>query len=333
MRQSDDTPTPVPGILATLAAGFDLVTKNPWVLLPPLLLDIFLWLGPRLSFTELIVETAASLQETPELAQMLDPLTLEALGATNLLAVLSVPLIGLPTLMTGLSPAQTPLPVAVNSVGSYLELVTLFVGLTIVGLGLTAVFFNLLSSAVTDQEVNSAAVGSIMRLWLKLIGLALLFLLLMLAIYMMLLPVLLIMALFSSTLVLAGGFLQLMLMTWALLYWFYVPYGLALNGRTLAQAVVESLQMMRRFLLPTVGLILATLLVRQVMGTLMVLADDGSWLTAVSLVAHAFVSTALVAAAFIFYRDRYRLLYDPATTAQPLADSSQRTNQIHKTGK
>jgi len=35
------------GILASLAAGFDRIAARPALILPPLLLDLFLWLGPR----------------------------------------------------------------------------------------------------------------------------------------------------------------------------------------------------------------------------------------------------------------------------------------------
>ena len=36
-------------VLACLAAGFDIVARHPLTVSVPLLLDLFLWLGPRLS--------------------------------------------------------------------------------------------------------------------------------------------------------------------------------------------------------------------------------------------------------------------------------------------
>jgi len=49
---------------------------------------------------------------------------------------------------------------------------------------------------------------------------------------------------------------------------------------------------------------------------LLLLAEDGGWFTAVSILGHGFVSTSLVVATFNFYRDRYILLNMPARPAK-----------------
>jgi hypothetical protein len=67
--------------------------------------------------------------------------------------------------------------------------------------------------------------------------------------------------------------------------------------------------MMRYFLLSAVTLMLVILLIGRSVDWLLLLADDGSWLTWFGIWGHAFVSTALLAATFIFYRDRYNSLF------------------------
>ena len=37
------------GALACLTTGFDVVARNPYLILIPFMMDLFLWLGPRLS--------------------------------------------------------------------------------------------------------------------------------------------------------------------------------------------------------------------------------------------------------------------------------------------
>jgi len=45
---------PPPGIIGSLRAGFDAVSSHVGLILLPVLLDVFLWLGPRLSVDGLI---------------------------------------------------------------------------------------------------------------------------------------------------------------------------------------------------------------------------------------------------------------------------------------
>jgi hypothetical protein len=73
--------------------------------------------------------------------------------------------------------------------------------------------------------------------------------------------------------------------------------------------VLESFQIVRRNLLSGLGLLLSLIVISQLLDWLLLMAEDGSWFTLVSIMGHAFVSTALVTATFLFYRDRYSILY------------------------
>jgi len=41
------------GLIDTLSSGFKVVQRRPWLILPPVLLDLWLWLGPRWSIQPL----------------------------------------------------------------------------------------------------------------------------------------------------------------------------------------------------------------------------------------------------------------------------------------
>jgi membrane-anchored glycerophosphoryl diester phosphodiesterase (GDPDase) len=91
-------------------------------------------------------------------------------------------------------------------------------------------------------------------------------------------------------------------------YLFLAVPGIILNGRPLLRAVAESVRLVHRNVLQTVNLLLLIVLISSGMNLLWHLADDGSWLTAISIAGHAFVSTALAGAIFIYYRDRFAVL-------------------------
>ena len=48
-----ETLPPPPGVVGSLRAGFDAIASNLTVILLPLVLDLFLWLGPRLHIDRL----------------------------------------------------------------------------------------------------------------------------------------------------------------------------------------------------------------------------------------------------------------------------------------
>ena len=55
------------GVIETLSAGYSAVNHHLWVLLLPILLDVFLWFGPHVSYSPLVgpAVTHATSQATP----------------------------------------------------------------------------------------------------------------------------------------------------------------------------------------------------------------------------------------------------------------------------
>ncbi len=315
MMQKREEIITLPGILATIAAGFDLTTKHLWLLVLPILLDIFYWLGPRLSYGALIEQGLALLPDDPMLTEFASQMS--ELGTyTNLFTSLSVQFIGVPALMVNMLPQTTPLPVSAVALESPAAFMGTFVLLTLVGLLLSAVYFITICVAIERREgaasLSLAAWGErIGRTWLRLLALTILFVIVSL---MILLPISFfagIMALISvafSMLIIVVGFV---LMYWIILFISLTPQGIALNGRPVLNALRESATIVRTYSVQTLGMIILTLLINTMLSSLLVMAESGTWLTVLNIGIHAFVSTALIAALFIFYRDRYRALYEP----------------------
>ena len=120
---------------------------------------------------------------------------------------------------------------------------------------------------------------------------------------------------------LLGPFLAI----WIVIYLSLAPQGIILNGRPLLRAVIESVRLVQANLLSILLLLLTMFFIGAILDLLLFSVENGSWLTLINILGHAFVSTALVAALFIFYRDRYQVLLDPdaAFESRPLPDSEQ----------
>ena len=312
MRKQEEI-TSKPGVLATIAQGFDLTSKHPWLLLLPALLDIFYWLGPRLSLQPLIAQLVAlAPQEGPIVAY--SAMLLELAPRTNLFTTLTVRFIGVPALMVGVAPAVTPLSPRVFELTSWAVLAGLLAAFALLGLLLTAVYYTLIVSALRRQDQSgppppAAWAQQVGRTWIRLVGLMLVFIVNVLVVYTPL-------AIVGGLLMLLNSFLGLMVLMIGpvLIFWLVVlmslaPAGVAVNGRPLWPALVESVRLVYANWIPTLTLLLAIVAISTLLDWLLVLADTGGWLTLANIFGHAFVSTALAAALFIFYRDRFTLAF------------------------
>lgn len=326
MQQKQAKRSTLPGVFSTLAAGFDMTTRYLWLMIIPAALDLFLWIGPRLSFRPLIESLAAQMpvQELP-----LDMTSLLELYAARLnhFSYLSVSLVGVPALMNGLTPEKTPIqPLIIERAGwgewgGYLILFTLG------GLLLAAVYYSLI--AYTLRRAGAAAAGTAMpparlarrttRTWLRLLGLGLLFIAFVTVVTF---PVALLsgfVALISQTLatfVLMGA---LVLVIWLIMFFSYTPQGMTLHPGGFMQAILESVRLFRANLPASLGLLFVVTLARRLLDVVLLSADSGTWVTGINLLAHAYICTALVMAMFIFYRDRYTAFLQEAQP-QPSVD-------------
>ncbi len=152
MKQvSDKKPHSQPGLIATLSAGFELTTHHLWLITLPLFLDIFYWLGPRLSVQSLVEESARILRTEPAFSETISQIV-DLASQINLFTSISIPLIGIPALMSGATPDHTPLSPALMEVESVFIWLLLFVGLSLIGLLLTTTYLGLISYTLTDQN-------------------------------------------------------------------------------------------------------------------------------------------------------------------------------------
>jgi hypothetical protein len=243
---------------------------------------------------------------------------MEMAADINVLTSLSVPLIGLPALMAGVVPEETPLPAQIYELDSLATLMVLQIGLSLLGLFMAAVYMGLISLSLQDEEGRPAGMGAFLmmalRSTLRLVGLGLVFLAVLMMVWLPLLPIALLVGMLAGSMaifvLLAGLVLVIMYLSLS------VP-AIVLNGRTVLQSVFESIRLVHSNAQQTITLLFAVILVGAVTSRLWQMADDGSWLTIVSIAGHAFISTALLAAIFVFYRDRWAFAHQEKVELNP----------------
>ncbi len=299
------------GIVQSLSSGFDLVARHPQLMMLPIFLDVFLWLGPHLSaypvFRALIslVQTAgmaAMDATTSQQTEMLQKL-LEQIGQTfNLFSWLSPTLLGVPSLMAGALelkiPSGTPV---VWSVSSSLVYLGLFVAFSLIGLVLSAIYFGMVAVQVCQQPLRP---NRIVALWWGLFKIACLSILVVIFIGF---PTMLVATIGAFFNLLVAQFIMLMglsVLLWALFYLAFTVHGVALRDISVLRSVQASVYLMRTQFPPTMGLLIVAILIDIGLGFLWNTPPSDSWVKAAGILGHAFVATGLIAATALYYVDR-----------------------------
>ena len=325
-------------IISSLSSGFDAITKRLWLISIPVLLDIYLWMGARLSIyplvervlslvalpsnaspEELVVltETTGLLEQASQSFNAFSFLIIRKLGMPNLispnpwLGTLGITL-NIPSLVTFQAPEASFLsrPLPVIEVQSESVFLGLYILLSLVGMLIGCAYLGLIAQEVRDNQVNVAHV--LRRVWIWWARVTLIALLFFMALLMLGVPLLVIVALVNllsrNLAQLIGNFIivsSLWVGIWLYIYLFFFVNALILNDTGILRAIWDSFNVVRRNFWSTIGLMLMIGLIGAGFSIIWRMLSTSSWGTFLAILGNAYVGSGLTAAGFTFYRDRY----------------------------
>jgi len=313
------------GAIGSLRVGFEVVGRHLWLIILPVLLDLFLWLGPRLSAAPLFKRLAAYLvaqpMPDPTMAPQVEQAVqlLEQTGERfNLFALLAaVPLLDVPSLLARRVPEMmTPLGESPELlITGVLALMAWVAVLIPAGPVLGFVYLNSLARRVRAARIaegknkvgaagrvfeTSSVTRKLISMFLFITGLLMAGMLLaplwslMVGIVLMVAPPIGFLVWILS--VAFGGYLALHLM--------FVVHGVLLGERGLFRATVESFMLIQTQFSSAVALVLLVLVIYEGLGFIWSLPSDGSWTLVVGILGNGCIATGLTAATFVFYQER-----------------------------
>ncbi len=321
------------GVIGCLTAGFEMMGRNLLVVALPVVVDLFLWLGPRVSVRPLVQTTVHLLRvqstSDPDVAGqvMLATELLEQFGARfNLLSVAAgIPLLHIPSLLARrasvvASPLGNP---RVFSVSSLPAMLPWWGGLALAGLVLGFFYLNEIAHQVNGwgdqlslEEPESLGQGdgggdsSVRATAWKFLRFAL-FALGLLVVGSAVVPVWLLMVTVGTMVAQPLGILfwlaGLGFVGYAALHLMFVIPGLLLGERPLLRAMGESVLLSHFNPWSVLGLVVLAVVIYEGLGFAWSLPGNDSWALLIGIVGNAFVATGLTSAAFVFYRDRLTL--------------------------
>jgi len=295
-----------PGLIASFTKGFDTIANNVTVIVFPVILDLFLWLGPHLRLKQLLEPLIAQFSSlaAPASSVALDPAQVQQvwtqfLDQFNLFSLLRTFPVGITSLMSGRMPIQTPFGAPVDlETGSFLSVMGWWLLLAICGWIIGGLYFHWVSAVALKPPKRSLLQSLMQTVLLSVIWLSILFI--------FGLPVFLIfsvLALISPLLAEAALLIFALLSLWLALPVFFSPHGIFTYQQNAWMAILNSLRMVR-FTLPASGMFLfSTIIISQGLDFLWRTPPEDSWLTLIGIAGHAFISTAILATSFIYYRD------------------------------
>jgi hypothetical protein len=295
-------------VIDTLSTAFHRVSRRPWLITIPVLLDLFFWFGPRLSIAPLVdqylafVKTSMStlppgavtggdmaarvdtmFEVLPELASQINLFSLLSLNSSGRL--------GVPAILGG-----QPIgwwPASVIEMGGF-GAVALLPFLAGMGLLLTCLFMGMLAQDVRDGGLDIARLfRRVPAHWISIV--------------LVIVPLGMAFT-FALSIGLALGPLSVVVLAvtiWVLIYMTFFPQAVILGEAGPLGGLVTSFAIVRFTFWPTVGLVVLNNVIglglSYIWKRLLIESPVG---TLVAVLANAYVGTALTLALFIFYRDR-----------------------------
>jgi len=304
-----ETLPPPPGIIGSLRTGFDAIAGHVTAIVFPLALDLLLWLGPRLRVDQLYARFYKySLQSAPALGMTPDQITqikssytpefIADLQRLNMFAFLRTLPIGISSLMAGARPAASPLgsPLALE-VGP-LDLFFWILILSFIGWMLGALYFRWVAGSVFP-DVSIPMGRALSQTFLYSVIWSLLFVTLGLPAFFIFYVLFTFNSLIAEGILLFLGFLSM----WVIVPLFFSPHGMFIRKQNALVSILSSFQM-TRFTMPASSLFVMTIFLLSVgLNVLWAFPAADSWLALVGILGHAFISTALLASSFVYYRD------------------------------
>lgn len=298
---------PPPGIINSIRAGFDSVASHMGAIFLPLFLNMFLWLGPRLKMDALyqsikgdMIRTWQLFGVSAEQIQLMMTQNDETSSTLNLFSLLRTLPIGTSSLFPFRGIESTPLGEPTAWQVSALTFPFWMMLLVFIGWILGAFYFRAVALvAVPDDKENLHLVNAILQTIFISIFCGILFVFFAPIISVVLGLAFQLSGILAIFLVLILSFTSM----WVIVPIFFLPHGVFVFQQNVFNAMKSSFNL-ARFTLPNSSMFVLTVFILAFgLNFLWRIPDSDSWLTLVGIFGHSFVTTALLAGSFIYYRD------------------------------
>lgn len=292
----------LPGVIDTIGLGFERLIARPLVIIVPVLIDLYLWLGLKVTAEPLTLRLADWLGDSGGAGDRVADF-----GGFNVLEFVSfqLPTQRLPTLMPLLSdPAQLGLPGVGEETTVSWWLVALVGALALLVSYLIGAVYLRWLSATTSGAPFQVHLRLELRTAARLLGWALQCALLFALVALPFIA--------ASVALTAGGAglsgllfaVALLPLAWGFIFFFFSALAIVVDSTTAIESFRRSYRVVRSYFWQALGFIVAFMLVTggfPFFWRFLLNAPAG---VAIAIIGNAFIASGMLAAAMLFYRDR-----------------------------
>lgn len=305
-----------PRMTQSLIKGFNAVANHAYLIIFPLLLDLFIWFGPVMTgthslstFMKLFEQGMQEQLQQPEvIAQFksIQPALNELIGSFNLFGFLNTMPIGIPSLMAFQNVTETPLGLVQKlSTTSIAKEFAIFLLIIVAGSILGAIFISEIGRICNlDKTKQTFSIKNLLMnsLWLVLLNFAIWGLIVLVLFPSMTIVVLLTMI--NATIGNIANFVVLLLLFWMIIPLLFTPHAVVIQQTNPLKAMLSSIRLIRFYLPGTGFFVLFSLLLYQGLNQFLWLQPVlTSYMLLGGIFGHAFISTGLLASSFFYYQD------------------------------
>ena len=305
-----------PNVIKSIRNGFDAITKHLILLLFPVGLDLVLWFGPHLQIKSLIKGLIVEMNNVSELmpadfGEVMEAgqeIWMVAAERVNLLIGLRSLPVGIFSLFTGILPVENPLGTPMFWDVTNLSAAVLIVLLVfLVGLMLGGLYFSAVRQAALYDELKWRGIFQDWpRVSLQSGILSLIWIIFFMAILVVGSCAATGITIFSVSLGQMVIILFGVISFWLIFPLIFSPHGIYSKGQKAWKSLLSSIRLTNLTFLKTSLFILLVLLLNQGLNMLWQVPPENSWLMLISVIGHAFVTTGMLSASFLYYQDMNR---------------------------
>jgi len=299
-----------PKLIPSFVAGFNAVANHVYLIIFPMLLDLLFWFGPLVRVKELVQPIfERSLQEmanvyppeTLDLLQTSKEAILQFFNQLNLLFAFRSYPVGIPSLMVGIAPLNNPLGnLVVMEITDFPTALLLLLVCLVLGVICGGLFFGFIAriTATKNGRLGFSEILSQMK------HVLIYFILVLFMAIGILLPSLCLISSITIFLPSLGSipyFVLGVILVWILLPFAFSVHGIFAGHLTPINSISTSFRLVRKYLPGTGMFLLVAILLSQGLDMLWSTPATNNWLTIVGIVGHAFISSGILAASFIYY--------------------------------
>lgn len=308
-----------PGVIETLSGGFDQVNRVLWIVALPILMDLFLWLGPQLSaapvFAQIgrwysrMVETYANVAggadaSTLEQARQVVAGFQASAGHFNLLSLLVINVASVPSVLP--TSGEGAPAFQIETLGALIGVV---LATQVLGILLGCLYLGVLAQQIRDGRVTVAKLGRrVWFYWLSIIG----FIFLVIALSLLIsIPVGLAIGLVQliapgvgvALLAIASSAAYVAAILF-MIYLFFLVDAIVVSEVGPIRAAVRSARVVANNFWATVGFIVLIYVISMGMQVIWKALSDNPAGMVIAIVGNAYVASGLAAASLLYYKSR-----------------------------